>query len=402
LKDKVDLSLMQTVHDRPTIRKTRVTSSIHQLVRIDWETAQPIANSVQDKILHELNKIQFDAMLVSDYGKGVLTPRILKELLKLAKSRGVPSVVDPKDRDFSRYREATLITPNRKEACEALEIEPSNEVSGEVLGRELQKKYELQNVLVTLGPKGMVMIPVKQSDSPIQMPALAREVYDVSGAGDTVAAMMTLGFASKASSEHSMRIATTAAALVVQKRGTQPVGLVELEVALKAKDSLIKGPFTTHDKIVSREALSFVLKTPASRNDKVVFTNGCFDLIHAGHVDYLEKARTLGDVLVVGVNDDESVCRLKGRERPFVSIENRMKMLAGLSCVDYVVCFAEDTPYELIKVVLPDVLVKGADWAKDDIVGADLVKNSGGVVDTIEYLPGLSTTALVAKIRGES
>jgi D-beta-D-heptose 7-phosphate kinase/D-beta-D-heptose 1-phosphate adenosyltransferase len=249
----------------------------------------------------------------------------------------------------------------------------------------------------------MVLVPKANSDAPgkaIEMPAIAREVYDVSGAGDTVVAMMTLGLASHAGHEQAMHIATTAAALVVQKWGTQPVVLAELEAAL-THTAAKRAAFSTHEKVVSKETLSHVLKTPDQRQHKVVFTNGCFDLLHAGHVAYLEKARSLGDILVVGVNDDDSVRRLKGAERPFVGLADRMKMLAAFGCVDFVVSFAEDTPYQLIKAVLPDVLVKGADWAKADIVGADVVQNAGGVVDTITYVDGLSTTSLVRKIRGK-
>ncbi len=411
-KDMIDTSYLQAVQDRPTIRKTRVTSSSHQMMRIDWERIHPIDVQVQERILNGLNSIEFDALLISDYGKGVLPTSLLSRLLLLAKDRGVPAVVDPKGRDFSKYLHATLITPNRKEACDALGIDPTDECSGEELGRRLQKTFGLQSVLVTMGAKGMVLVPTAVADQTVQaleLPAVAREVYDVSGAGDTVVALMTLGLAAKAPMAESMHIANTAAALVVEKWGTQPIRLAELEEALLGQPKHDgRKLFSTHAKIISRESLRLVIGEPAARSKRVVFSNGCFDLLHAGHVSYLEQARSLGDLLILGVNTDASVRRLKGAQRPYVTEDDRLRLLAALSCVDHVVAFAEDTPEELIAFLQPDVLVKGADYDQNApagspqaIVGADLVRQYGGRVETIILTPGLSSSVLIARIKSQ-
>ncbi len=409
-KDAIEIGSMVTVHDRPTVRKTRITSASHQLVRVDWERIHPITQEAQEKLLANLRALEFDALLISDYGKGTLTHNLLSNALELATSRGVPAVVDPKGRDFSKYLRATLITPNRKEACDALGLDPAADHSGEELGRRLQRTFGLKNVLVTMGAKGMVLVPAPGADSSqqaaIELPAVAREVYDVSGAGDTVVSIMTLCLGSSAPMAEAMHIANTAAALVVQKWGTQPVRLNELELALRERPDPRKSTYSTKGKIIDRETLRILLKEPTTRGQKVVFTNGCFDILHAGHIAYLEEARSLGAMLVVGVNSDESIKAIKGPTRPFSTLADRMRVLGSLGCVDYVVPFSEETPFEIVKALVPDVLVKGADWdknaapgAKGYIVGTDVVKAAGGRVETIPYPPGLSTSEIAERIR---
>lgn len=406
-QDKIEIDHLLTVEDRPTIRKTRITASSHQLVRVDWEQGHAITAEAQDKILAGLETLTFDALLISDYGKGALTATLLRRMIELAQKRGVPVVVDPKGRDYARYLGATLITPNRKEACDALGIDPLDGITGEELGRQLQNVFGLQNILVTLGAKGMVLIPDPKTgvQEPLHLPAVAREVFDVSGAGDTVVAIMTLAFAAGSSLAQAMHIANTAAAIVVGKWGTQPVQLEELEAALRAHPEPRKSFFPSTAKITSLETVRQLVRDPASRTKKVVFTNGCFDILHSGHVTYLEEARALGDILVVGINTDESVQALKGPSRPVVSLEHRMRVLASLGCVDYVVAFGQETPLELIKALLPDVLVKGSDYDKEApagaaqaIVGADIVRLAGGRVETVALVPGQSTTSIVQKL----
>jgi D-beta-D-heptose 7-phosphate kinase/D-beta-D-heptose 1-phosphate adenosyltransferase len=404
--DGISTKHMVTVDDRPTIRKTRITSNSHQMVRIDWERVHPISAEAQEKLLQNLRGLEFDALLVSDYAKGTMTHNLLSNALELAVERGVPSTVDPKGRDFSKYLRATLVKPNRKEAIGALGLDPGGEYSGEELGRRLQRAFGIKNVLVTLGPKGMALVPAGENEPTITMPSIPREVYDVSGAGDAVISMITLGLACKAPLADAMHIANTAGALVVEKWGTQPVRLSELQTALRESPEPGRHEFTTRGKVVDRETLRIILKEPEARDRKVVFTNGCFDLIHAGHVTYLEEARSRGDVLVVGVNSDDSVRALKGKTRPYVDLGNRMRMLASLSAVDYVVPFSEETPYDLINALVPDVLIKGGDYdakaSRDDktfIVGSDVVRAAGGKVETIDLVPGLSTSALSEKIR---
>jgi D-beta-D-heptose 7-phosphate kinase/D-beta-D-heptose 1-phosphate adenosyltransferase len=394
--DGIDASHVVAVDDRPTVRKTRITASNHQLVRVDWERVHPIGLATQEDLIGRLRGSRFDALLISDYGKGTLPINLLSQAIGLATERGVPVVVDPKGRDYGKYLHATLVTPNRKEACDALGLDPLDGIAGDELGRRLQRVFGLRNILVTLGPKGMILVP-DGGGAAVSLPAIAREVYDVSGAGDTVVAVMTLALAAGAPLPLAMRLATSAAAIVVGKWGTQPILLHELEAALRQQPE--RAPATsTVAKIKTRETLRPILKDPKTRHRQVVFTNGCFDLVHAGHVSYLEEARALGDLLVVGVNTDESVRELKGPSRPIVSLEHRMRMLAALACVDYVVPFHEPTPLELITALLPDVLVKGADWAKDAIVGGDVVEREGGVVSTIRLVPGLSTTKILERI----
>lgn len=406
-KDKIDGNHLLTVEDRPTIRKTRITANSHQLVRVDWEQGHPITEEAQGRILAGLEAVSFDALLISDYGKGALPAPLLRKMIGLAKQRGVPVVVDPKGRDYGRYLHATLITPNRKEACEALGLDPLNHHTGEELGRELQRVFGLENVLVTLGAKGMLLVPepAAESTAAIHLPAIAREVFDVSGAGDTVVAIMTLCLAAGATMGQGMHIANTAAAIVVGKWGTQPVELGELEAALRERPEPKKKFFSSTAKITNVETLRQVIKGVGQRTKKVVFTNGCFDILHSGHVTYLEEARALGDILVVGMNTDESVRALKGAARPIVSLEHRMRVLAGLGCVDFVVPFGQSTPLELIEALVPDVLVKGGDYDKDApagtpkaIVGADVVRKAGGRVETITLVEGQSTTNIVAKM----
>ncbi len=405
-KDGIATKHLVTVDDRPTIRKTRITSNSHQMVRIDWERVHPISQAAQEQLLANLRALQFDALLVSDYAKGTMTANLLSNALELAIERGVPSTVDPKGRDFSKYLRATLVKPNRKEAIHALGLDPMGEYAGEELGRRLQRAFGIKNVLVTLGPKGMVLVPADENGATIVLPSIPREVYDVSGAGDAVISMMTLGLACGASMAVSMHIANTAGALVVEKWGTQPIRLSELEAALRESPEPGRHEYSTKRKVIDRDTLRIVLKDPADRDRKVVFTNGCFDLLHAGHVTYLEEARSRGDLLVVGVNTDDSVRRLKGPKRPYVALGDRMRLLAALGCVDHVVAFSEETPHELIKALLPDVLVKGGDYDASAtaggpgfIVGSDVVRAAGGKVDTIALVAGLSTTELAEKIR---
>jgi D-beta-D-heptose 7-phosphate kinase/D-beta-D-heptose 1-phosphate adenosyltransferase len=400
-KDQIDSQYLEVVEDRPTIRKTRITANSQQIVRIDWERVHPIGEDVQERIVSNLKKLEFDALLISDYGKGTLPDQLLTRLLELSVARGIPAVVDPKGMDYSKYLHAALITPNRKEACDALGLDPVNDVSGAELGRRLQKTYGLKNILVTLGAKGMVLAPAPDAldTKIIELPALAREVYDVSGAGDTVVAVMALCMAAKAQMRESMHIATMAAGVVVGKWGTHPITLQELETELRGRPTPDRAGYSSLNKLINKETLRHIVKGPEQRSKKIVFTNGCFDIIHTGHVSYLEQAKSLGDILVVGVNTDESVRALKGPTRPVNNLEARMRVLAALGCTDYIVPFAEETPYELISFLIPDVLVKGADWKVENIVGADVVKKHGGKVETITFVDNFSTTSTIERIK---
>lgn len=400
--DKISSDQILVAKDRPTVRKTRVASGSQQIVRIDWEKVHPISDEQQQAIYAKLKAAKFQALIVSDYGKGALPAEFVQKLIKLAEERGVPSVVDPKGRDYNRYQGAFLVTPNRREACDALSLDPQEAWTKEDLAKKIQDTYKIKNVLVTLGPEGMYLCPDPKSSQkqPIFLPAQARKVFDVSGAGDTVVAVMALSLAAKQTFESAMRLANLAAGRVVEKWGTQPITRAELEEEIQGRaESRERRTTNSVDKIVDLPQLIGLVGAPGRREAKVVFTNGCFDLMHAGHVTYLEACKARGDVLVVGMNTDASVKRLKGKDRPIQEFKHRARVMAALGCVDYVVEFGEDTPAQLIEAIIPDVLIKGADYTTDKIVGADVVRAHGGSVDTVDLVPGVSTTSIIERIR---
>ena len=394
--DQVDISLIKTDESRPTIKKTRITSSHQQLVRIDWEKVVPISEKIQASILLDMDKLDYDVILLSDYGKGALPENFIRAIIKKANSRKIPVVVDPKGKNYDKYRGAHLVTPNRKEACEALGLEESVEIVPSEVAKDICNKFGIRNALVTLGSKGMFGYGDDEKEG-FSLAAVKREVFDVSGAGDTVVSVMALAIGAGETIRKAMKLANLSAGCVVEKWGTQPILKAELVKAVsKCKKSLSK--FNSENKILDVEELSRQLKAN-KKMGKLVFTNGCFDLMHAGHLSYLERARSLGDALVIAVNSDASVKRLKGESRPIIPAEYRKKMLAGLACVDFVVEFSEDTPLNLIQKLNPNVLVKGADYKIENIVGADHVLSKGGEVETIEFLEGWSTSKIIRNIK---
>lgn len=397
--DLIDVSGIVADVERPTIRKTRITASHQQLVRIDWEDVKNIGATTQDKLFAILEKQSFDALVLSDYGKGTLPKEFLQRLIQLGRARKVPVIVDPKQRDYSVYAGATLVTPNRKEACEALGRESHIPWPAPELVQELGKKSSIDNILVTLGPEGMMGLK-KESGDVRHLPAKAREVFDVSGAGDTVVAIMALAMGAKEDLFESMVLANAAAGRVVEKWGTQPIRRQELIDSLGDDEGFRKSHFrSTSDKIKSVAELKDAIGVMGKRKNKVVFTNGCFDILHAGHISYLEEARAQGSLMVIGVNTDRSVRDLKGSSRPIVPLNERMRLLAALQCVDYVVSFDEETPARLIRDLMPDILVKGADYEIHQIVGADVVQAAGGRVERIKYVEGLSTSDIVKRVQ---
>lgn len=393
--DQISTEGLLSIPDRTTTRKTRVTSSSQQLVRIDWEKVVPISSDQQDLLIEKMKRSSFDGLLVSDYGKGALPDRFIKAAIALANDLGVPVVVDPKGKDFSKYKGARVVTPNLKEASEALDV--PHGLAGEELGRGLQSKFGLNQVLVTMSAKGMVLVRDKKEDPIFRQPE-AREVFDVSGAGDAVAAIVALGLAAKASDEVTIDLANLAAGRVVEKWGTQPIYEHELLEAYLHRSQPIKFVMTDK-KVMDLDALLRHLHSPSFRSKEIVFTNGCFDILHVGHLTYLEKARSKGDILVVGINSDRSISSIKGPLRPIIEEKLRARLLAGLSCVDFVVQFDEDTPLDLIKAIRPNILIKGADWAVEKIVGGDFVLQNGGRVETIDLVGGLSTSNIIEKVQ---
>jgi D-beta-D-heptose 7-phosphate kinase/D-beta-D-heptose 1-phosphate adenosyltransferase len=305
--------------------------------------------------------------------------------MQMARAAQVPVLVDPKGTDWEKYAGATLITPNLKELADAVGYEVANDDASVVkAARELANRHAVDAILVTRSEKGMSLVTEKEI---LHLPTRAREVFDVSGAGDTVIATMAVALGSGFPMYEAMKVANQAAGIVVGKAGTQPILQEELLCETKADNG---------SKVVSKQALLDRLKILRRKGTRVVFTNGCFDVLHAGHVSYLEQARRLGDILVVGLNSDESVSRLKGPGRPVNNEWARAKVLSSLSCVDYVVVFGEDTPYELIRDIVPDCLVKGSDYREEDVVGREFA----GQVVLIDFVNGYSTTRILDKLSG--
>ena len=400
-EQNIDTSHILIDTHRPTIRKTRITANKQQMVRVDWEKITPIAPDIEESLLERISSQSFDALLMSDYGKGGLSTSFITKAIETATKAGAKVIVDPKGIDYQFYKGAYLITPNRNEACLALGLDPLGVYDRTELAKGLQEKFGLKNVLLTLGSEGMYFYPEPgSSDKDVYLPAETQEVFDVSGAGDTVAAVYSLAVAYDVPTHDAMCYANLAAGRVVAKWGTQPVEASELLEAIQLYTGIqaVGSKFSSKQKVRALSDIRGVIQPPSARSKKVVFTNGCFDLMHAGHVSYLEKARSLGDMLVVAVNSDDSVSRLKGKNRPIVPCEQRMQVLAALGCVDFVFSFSEDTPEEVIKELQPDVLIKGADYKISEIAGADFVQSYGGRVDTIEMVAGVSTSDIIKKI----
>ncbi|MEW8505628.1 MAG: bifunctional D-glycero-beta-D-manno-heptose-7-phosphate kinase/D-glycero-beta-D-manno-heptose 1-phosphate adenylyltransferase HldE [Candidatus Thiodiazotropha sp.] len=370
----------------PTITKLRVISQHQQLIRLDFE--QPLWSSD----LSELEAITLqqlaasDLVILSDYAKGTLQQP--QRLIDAANEQGLPILVDPKGGDFTKYRNATLLTPNLKE-FEAIVGQCQSDQELNEKGEALRQRLNLKALLITLSERGMLLIV--EDAPPLHLPTRARDVFDVTGAGDTVIGVLGAGMAAGMPIQEAAGLANLAAGLMVAKLGAGSVTLGELKGALRRQ-----GDFQT---ILKRDELREATEEARFQGERIVMTNGCFDILHEGHVRYLQQAKKLGDRLVVAVNDDDSVTRLKGEGRPINGIEQRMAVLAGLASVDWVVAFGEDTPESLICEIKPDLLVKGGDYRPEDIAGHDCVVRNGGEVKVLEYLEGVSTSRIVEAMR---
>jgi D-beta-D-heptose 7-phosphate kinase/D-beta-D-heptose 1-phosphate adenosyltransferase len=377
--------------DRPTIQKIRVMARNQQMLRVDREDACPLSAASEQQLQDKLFAADWDAIVLSDYGKGCLSHEFTQSLIAEAQRRGVPSLVDPKHKNLSRYANATMVTPNRSEAEWSAGCPMSSLDAVKQEGSKLCVDAQLQSLLITLGAEGMYLLDADGSATHI--PTFARQVYDVTGAGDTVISALAISLASGYDSITAMHLANAAAGIAVSKVGTTMVGREELLRYLRSS--------TPAGKVVAEtdEQLLAITEHFRLEGRKVVFTNGCFDILHAGHVRYLRAARGLGDVLVLGLNDDDSVSRLKGADRPYNKLEDRAEVLAALEFIDLVVPFADDTPESLVQKICPDVLVKGADYKDKGVAGAEFVKKNGGDVEFIDILPGRSTTKIAERIR---
>lgn len=329
-------------------------------------------------------------VLLSDYLKGVLTPAVLNTVITTAKQRNLPVLVDPKGSDYRKYRGATCLTPNRKEAETASGVPIRDNESLRQAADTLMASVELDNLLITRSEEGMSLF--SGNGETVHIPTVAHEVFDVTGAGDTVLAVLACGVAGGLGLAEAARLANLAAGIAVAKLGTSVVTPAEIidAITLAHRDS--------DSKIKNRDVLAAIITREQHKGRQVVFTNGCFDLLHAGHVKYLQAARRLGDLLILGLNSDASVRRLKGPKRPLINEEERGHILAALDCIDYVCLFDEDTPLELITALKPQVLVKGSDYTADNVVGKDLVESYGGRVELIPFVDGKSTTNIIEKV----
>ncbi|MBI2708048.1 MAG: bifunctional D-glycero-beta-D-manno-heptose-7-phosphate kinase/D-glycero-beta-D-manno-heptose 1-phosphate adenylyltransferase HldE [Proteobacteria bacterium] len=389
---KVKASLLVD-ESRITTTKTRFIAAGQQVLRTDQERSLPLKSSLEDELLKQFKSHipSHDLVLLSDYAKGLFSPKGLRSLIEEARSHGKLVLVDPKGKDYSRYKGATLLTPNRHEFASAIPVALETEMDLVGAAQNLMKTNEISAMIITRGEQGMTL--VKASGLIEHLPTRALEVFDVSGAGDTVIATLATSLAAGASFSEAMYLANTAAGLVVAKIGTAVVPQEELLTALVHQEVQAH-----EEKIVSWQKAEEKIQKWKRRGQRIVFTNGCFDLLHPGHVSLLNQAKKTGNRLIVGLNTDASVQRLKGPTRPIQQEAARAFILSSLECVDMVVLFDEDTPLELIQTLKPDVLIKGADYTIENVVGASFVQSYGGEVCLINLVEGESTTRMVMKI----
>ena len=389
---RIDTRAIRRLAGRPSSRKVRVLARQQQLVRLDWEDTAPLPVDAVHGIIEALaDGPAPDIVILSDYAKGLLTPELIERIVQRSAACGVRVIVDPKRSDFSAYRGASVITPNLHELQLATGsvLDPGDTDSIAAAARSLIQATGAEALVVKLGEHGMLVIPAHEPSQSI--PAWRRAVFDATGAGDTVVALVAAALAAGATLLEAAQIANAAASITVGSVGTVSIELGEISGVLAARQTR---------KIFGREALAAQVRRWRSEGKRIVFTNGCFDLLHAGHLSLLHEAARYGDVLVVGINSDASVGRLKGTARPLIPEGERAAMLAALECIDAVTVFAEDTPLELLHEIRPDVLVKGQDYKVDQVVGREWVEAGGGQVILVPLLPERSTTALIDRIAG--
>ncbi len=379
---------------RPTTVKTRVMGRGQQLLRLDEEATSPLSEDIYTALLGAFREAlgQARAVVLSDYGKGVFALSLAQDAIRLCNDAGVPVLVDPKGADWTRYQGATCITPNTAEFLHVAQFNPDDEADLAARAATAINAFSLRHLLVTRGAKGLSLFT--RGGEPWRIAAEAREVFDVSGAGDTVIATMAAALGAGLPAREAAGLANAAAGVVVGKLGTKPIYRAELEEALARRIS------ATGHKIRSWRRAAETISAWRRQGERVVFTNGCFDLLHVGHIALLHQAAGLGARLVVGLNSDASVRRLKGETRPILPEAERAALLAALECVDMVVLFGQDTPRELIAELQPDVLVKGGDYTVETVVGHDLVLARGGEVCIVPLVDGKSTTCLIERIKG--
>ena len=378
----------------PTITKLRILGGRQQMLRLDTERLGARPATEEESLLAAALKIvpESDAIILSDYAKGALSGTVCQAIICAARKRGIPVLVDPKSQDFSRYRGATTICPNISELSRATHLDEADLPALLDAAEKMVADIGFDFLTATLSENGIALL---RTGKRFMAPAVVRKVFDVSGAGDTVIALMALCLAAGLQPEIAVELANLAAGVVVGKVGTMPIERHEILAALNPQIAL-----NTHDKIVTRDELLIRIALWRQNGDRIVFTNGCFDLLHVGHIAVIEHARHFGDRLIVAVNSDASVARLKGPSRPLVGQFERAKVLAALGAVDAVILFDEDTPLPIILESRPDVIVKGGDYTPESVVGAQQVQMWGGAVRIVPMVDGFSTTRLLEKALG--
>ena len=381
---KVDTQNLITQKDRVMSKKSRIISGHQQVVRFDIESTSEISHKSQIALLDIFKKIinNYDVILLSDYGKGVLTFNLTQSLIMIANENEKKLLVDPKGLDYSKYKGAYLLTPNKKEASEATHSNINDKETLIHAIRSLKEECNLDVSLITLSEEGVAVF-----DNELRIhPTVAKEVFDVTGAGDTVLASLGFSLACGENIDEAVKFANLASGVVVGKIGSSTASLNEI---IEYESSLNKSSSDEH--IKSWNEISSIINELKNKKRKIIFTNGCFDIVHIGHVKYLEKAKSFGDILIVGLNSDESIRRLKGENRPINTQSDRAYILASLEVVDYLVIFNEDTPLELIKLIKPDILVKGADYEGKIVVGQNIAKE----LKLVKFIDGKSTTKII-------
>jgi D-beta-D-heptose 7-phosphate kinase / D-beta-D-heptose 1-phosphate adenosyltransferase len=387
---------------RPTISKTRIVGRNQQLLRLDIESREAAPEAEQQRLLERALALvgKVDAVVLSDYAKGALSEELCERVIRAARESGVPVLADPKTPDFSKYSGATAVCPNLGELAAATGVEAHRGAALLAAGQELVREHDFQYLIVTMSEKGISLLRPGSLDGPggvYHSPARAREVFDVSGAGDTVIATLAAGLAGGLAIETAVELANVAAGIVVGKVGTVPIARNELITQLTPSAGYRAG-----EKVLGWEQLKTRIESWRESGETIVFTNGCFDILHVGHIALLEECRRFGSKLVLGLNADRSITRLKGPGRPIVGEGERARVMAALAAIDAVVLFEEDTPLELIRAIRPDVLVKGGDYTVETVVGHEDVIVAGGRVEIIPTVEGFSTTNIVNKLAGGS
>ncbi|RNC82300.1 MAG: D-glycero-beta-D-manno-heptose 1-phosphate adenylyltransferase [Phycisphaera sp.] len=384
---------------RPTtVKRSLIGLAQHRhpqkMFRVDFESSEPLSEEVASRLIDAFDKELADAdvVCIEDYNKGVCTREICQEIISRARAADKPVLVDPAAvSDYAKYRGATCITPNRTEAEKATGLESGTETQNNEIARTLLNDLDLETVVVTLDRHGALLL--ERGRDPIIVPTVARQVYDVTGAGDMVLAGLAAGAGCGLAWENSVALANTAAGLEVEIFGVEPIPLARIRHEVLKQAGRLQGKLRTAEQ--ARLEADVVRKT----GGKVIFTNGCFDIIHAGHISMLERSAEHGAMLIVGLNDDDSIRRLKGEGRPVNSLEDRARVLGAVGCVDAVVPFSEDTPIRLIEEIKPDVLIKGADYRREEVVGYDIVESYGGRVELIDLVEGKSTTGTIERMK---